>query len=103
MSGALIPRPAAPCAPPPRRMRRTTRMAPPPRTQPAIYMATCSNCGFQNSATGLDLGFYAARSYALMMPAEDGSALDPRLGKARDRVLGPRPGRLAGHNRASAS
>jgi len=24
--------------------------------------------GFQNSATGLDLGFYAARSYSLMRP-----------------------------------
>jgi len=29
--------------------------------------------GFQNSATGLDLGFYAARSYSLMRP--------PRMGR----------------------
>jgi hypothetical protein len=28
--------------------------------------------GFQNSATGLDLGFYAARSYSLMRPPRTG-------------------------------
>ena len=28
--------------------------------------------GFQNSATGPDLGFYAARSYSLMMPPRTG-------------------------------
>ena len=29
-------------------------------------------CGFQNSATGLDLGFYAARSYSLTRPPRTG-------------------------------
>ena len=28
--------------------------------------------GFQNSAAGLDLGFYAARSYSLMRPPRTG-------------------------------
>ena len=31
--------------------------------------------GFQNSATGLDLGFYAARSYALRRPPRTGRRL----------------------------
>ena len=31
--------------------------------------------GFQNSATGLDLGFYAARSYSLMRPPRTGRRL----------------------------
>ena len=35
--------------------------------------------GFQNSATGPDLGFYAARSYSLMRP--------PRTGRRRIRSL----------------
>ena len=37
----------------------------------------CRAVGFQNSATGLDLGFYAARSYSLMRP--------PRTGRRRIR------------------
>jgi hypothetical protein len=37
--------------------------------------------GFQNSATSLDLGFYAARSYSLMRP--------PRTGRRLIRVLVP--------------
>ena len=40
--------------------------------------------GFQNSATRLDLGFYAARSYLVEESPEDGSALDPLLGEAGD-------------------
>jgi hypothetical protein len=43
--------------------------------------------GFQNSATVVDLGFYAARSYSLREAAEDGSALDPHLGEISDRVI----------------
>jgi hypothetical protein len=35
--------------------------------------------GFQNSATGLDLGFYAARSYSLITPP---STLRRRTGVA---------------------
>ena len=31
--------------------------------------------GFQNSATGLDLGFYAARSYSLRRPPRTGRRL----------------------------
>ena len=31
--------------------------------------------GFQNSATGPDLGFYAARSYSLMRPPRTGRRL----------------------------
>jgi transposase-like protein len=31
--------------------------------------------GFQNAATGLDLGFYAARSYSLMRPPSTGRRL----------------------------
>jgi hypothetical protein len=36
--------------------------------------------GFQNSATGPELGFYAARSYSLMRP--------PRTGRRRIRFRG---------------
>src|ERR1019366_1695194 len=32
-------------------------------------------CGFQNSSTGLDLGFYAARSYSLRRPPRTGRRL----------------------------
>jgi len=52
--------------------------------------------GFQNSATAPDLGFYAARSYSLMRPPRDGPALDPLLGEARDRVVGPGAGGAGG-------
>jgi hypothetical protein len=39
--------------------------------------------GFQNSATGLDLGFYAARSYSLRRPPRTGRRLiRPREGSA---------------------
>ena len=31
--------------------------------------------GFRNSATGLDFGFYAARSYSLMRPPRTGRRL----------------------------
>jgi hypothetical protein len=51
--------------------------------------------GFQNSATGPDLGFYAARSYSFDGAAEDGSALDPLPGEVCDRVVGPGRGELA--------
>ena len=37
--------------------------------------------GFQNSATGPDLGFYAARSYSLMRPPRTGR----RLIRSRER------------------
>jgi hypothetical protein len=46
--------------------------------------------GFRNSATGLDLGFYAARWYSLRRP-RDGPALDPLLGEVGDGAV--RPGR----------
>ncbi len=45
--------------------------------------------GFQNSASSLDLVFYAARSYSLMKAAEDGPALDPLLSEVCDGVVGP--------------
>jgi hypothetical protein len=51
--------------------------------------------GFQNSATGLDLGFYAARpgllcgSLVFVHAAENGQALDPLLGEVGDGVVGP--------------
>ena len=32
----------------------------------------CAPVGFQNSATSLDLGFYATRSYSLMRPPRTG-------------------------------
>jgi hypothetical protein len=48
-----------------------------------------SPVGFQNSDTGLDLGFYAARSYSLMRPPRTGLALDPLTGEVSDGVVGP--------------
>jgi hypothetical protein len=40
-----------------------------PRGQPPLPVARYSAaCGFQTSATGANLGFYAARSYSLMKP-----------------------------------
>jgi len=39
--------------------------------------------GFQNSATGLDLGFYAARSYSLMRPPGTGRCLKSAPGRGR--------------------
>jgi hypothetical protein len=50
---------------------------------------------FQNSATGLDLGFYAARSYSLKRPPKDGPALDPLLREVCDWVVGPGRAELA--------
>ena len=50
--------------------------------------------GFQNSATGPDLGFYAARSYSLMRPPRTGLALDALPGQVRDRVIWPRRAEL---------
>jgi len=44
--------------------------------------------GFQNSATGVDLGFYAARSYSLMRPPSTGRALGPLLVEVGDGVIG---------------
>jgi hypothetical protein len=35
-------------------------------------LAVAMPVGFQNSATGVDLGFYAARSYSLMRPPRTG-------------------------------
>lgn len=57
--------------------------------------------GFHNSATGLDLGFYAARSYSLMRPPRTGRRLLRSRGRPASRpgrppkalVTGPR-GRL---------
>jgi hypothetical protein len=40
--------------------------------------------GFQNSVTGLDLGFYAARSYSLMRPPRMGW----RLSRSWERSAG---------------
>jgi hypothetical protein len=45
--------------------------------------------GFQNAATGLDLGCYAARSYFADEAAQDGPSLDPLLGEVGDGVAGP--------------
>ena len=45
--------------------------------------------GCQNSPTGLDLGFYAARWYSLTKAAEDWAALDPLLGEVGDGFAGP--------------
>ena len=52
--------------------------------------------GFQNSATGLDLGFYAARSYSLMRPPRTGRRLIRSLGEVGDGVVGPGGGGGAG-------
>jgi hypothetical protein len=43
--------------------------------------------GFQNSATSLYMGFYAALSYSLMRPGEDRSALDMLLGEVSGRAV----------------
>jgi hypothetical protein len=43
--------------------------------------------GFQNSATGLDLGLYAARSYSLIRPPRT-TAVDSLLGEVGVRVAG---------------
>jgi hypothetical protein len=51
--------------------------------------------GFQNSPTGPDLAVYAARSYSLMRPAEDGAALDLLAGQVCDGVVGPGRAELA--------
>jgi hypothetical protein len=40
-------------------------------------MCSALPVGFQNSATGLDLGFYAARSYSLMSLPRIGRRLIP--------------------------
>ena len=50
--------------------------------------------GFQNSAVGSDLGFYAARSYSLTRPPRTGAALDPLPGEVRNRMIGPRRAEL---------
>jgi hypothetical protein len=65
---------AADCHPAPSSPLRSPRRPRPSRNHPApISSATC-RCpvGFQNSATGLDLGFHAARSYSLMRPPRTG-------------------------------
>ena len=60
-----------------------------------MLLAPLGTCGFQNSATGADLAFCAARSYSLIRGAEDRSALDPFLGEVGDRVVGPGRAKLA--------
>ena len=46
------------------------------RVQPVgLDPCGCGPVGFQNSATGLDLGFYAARSYSLRRPLRTGRRL----------------------------
>ncbi len=47
----------------------------------------CRSLGFQNSAAGPDLGFYAARSYSLMRPPRTGRRLVRSWGEVRDRVV----------------
>jgi hypothetical protein len=37
-----------------------------------VRLCCCEPVGFQNSATGPDLGFYAARSYSLIRPPRTG-------------------------------
>ncbi len=52
---------------------------------PQVHPAHAHDCedpvGFQNSATGLDLGFYATRSYSLRRPPRMGR----RLIRSRER------------------
>ena len=55
--------------------------------------------GFQNSAIGPDLVFYATHSYSLMRPPRRG-ALDPPLGEVGGWVVGPRWAELAAAMRA---
>jgi len=45
--------------------------------------------GFQNSATGLDLGLLHGLLVFVEETAEDGPAFDPLLGEAGDGVVGP--------------
>jgi len=40
-----------------------------------VVTGASGQAGFQNSATSLDLGFYAARSYSLMRPPRTGQRL----------------------------
>ncbi len=48
---------------------------PSPATFTYPYTFSGDPVGFQNSATGPDLGFYAARSYSLMRPLRTGRRL----------------------------
>jgi hypothetical protein len=52
--------------------------------------------GFQNSATSPDLGFLGGSLIFVDEAAEDRPTLDPRLGKVRDRVIGPGRSELVG-------
>ena len=58
--------------------------------------------GFHNSATGLDLGFYEARSYSLMRPPTPGCRLTCFLGEVGDGVVGPGRVELAATVRSSS-
>ena len=52
-----------------------------------IGIASFWSVGFQNSTTGLDLGFYAVGSYSLREAVEDGPVLDPLLGFSPDTAV----------------
>jgi hypothetical protein len=45
--------------------------------------------GFQNSATGLDLGLLRGSLVFVEEAAKDGPTLDPLLGEVGDEVVGP--------------
>jgi hypothetical protein len=51
--------------------------------------------GFQNSATGVDQGFYAARSYSLMRPPRTARRWMLFPGQVRDWVIWPGRVKLA--------
>jgi hypothetical protein len=55
-----------------------------------LDLAGFEPAGCQNSITGPDLGFYAARSYSLMRPPRTGRRLDSLLREVGGRVVGPR-------------
>ena len=84
----------------PRRLS-TTAAGPTPASPPRPELKLVGSSelaepvGFQNSATGPDLGFYAARPYSLMRSPRTGLALDPFLGEVRGRVVGPGRAKLA--------
>jgi len=58
--------------------------------------------GFQNCATGLELGFQAARSYFADETAEHGPALDPLPGEVGDGVVWPGRAELTAAMRSSS-
>ena len=54
---------------------KSSAQCPPRMSSRSSCRRCCQPVGFQNSATGADLGFYAARSYSLMRPPRTGRRL----------------------------